>query len=388
MVWNRVAQGSKNGPQAWGRMSALISRLAQALFAASELQLHTYTDDPIATMCGAQDEINLHTTILVLTWRVLGFKLAFRKGQLNHAVTWVGYDIFTNVARQLIEVTIKKEFLEELLATTEKLLKHNQVGKRELRSYTGRANHVANMVWVLKPFLEELWAAVEATASSNAARGCVWRKQIQNALTWIRSFLLMQRGPLRREWHLSSFVDKVISVMMAFDASPWGIGAVLLINGIPTQYFSSRLSRHDEIRYQYRIGDSSGQQTWEALAILAALRAWRKYWINVKVTLSVQGDNVAALTMAMKLKAQPGAMKAIAREMALEFSHSCIMPHIVQHVPGLTNVLADKLSRKFEPNALFSLPEALKLAEEIQLPIRDEAYYFLDFRAERRKRRR
>ena len=41
LVWNRVAQGSKNRPQAWGRMSALISRLAQALFAASELQLHT-----------------------------------------------------------------------------------------------------------------------------------------------------------------------------------------------------------------------------------------------------------------------------------------------------------------------------------------------------------
>ena len=57
-------------------------------------------------------------------------------------MTWVGYDIFTNVARKLIEVATKKEFLEELLTTTEKLLKHRRVGKRELRSYTGRANHV------------------------------------------------------------------------------------------------------------------------------------------------------------------------------------------------------------------------------------------------------
>ena len=83
-------------------MSALISRPAQALFAEGELQLHTYADDPIATMCGNQDEINLYTTIIILTWRVLGFKLAFRKGQLHHAVTWVGYDTFTDMAQQLI----------------------------------------------------------------------------------------------------------------------------------------------------------------------------------------------------------------------------------------------------------------------------------------------
>ena len=31
-VWNRVGQGSKRGPQGWGRVSALISRLAQPLF--------------------------------------------------------------------------------------------------------------------------------------------------------------------------------------------------------------------------------------------------------------------------------------------------------------------------------------------------------------------
>ena len=94
------------------------------------------------------------------------------------------------------------------------------------------------------------------------------------------------------------------------------------------------------------------------------------------------------LAMALKLKAQSGATKAIAREMALEFSHSCITPRSVQHVPGLADVMSDMLSRKFEPKAQFKLPEALKLAKDIKLPVLSEAYNFMDFRAERRKRRR
>ena len=52
IVWRRVAQGSKNGPQEWGRVSALVGRLAQSLFSVDELDLQIYTDDPVATMVG------------------------------------------------------------------------------------------------------------------------------------------------------------------------------------------------------------------------------------------------------------------------------------------------------------------------------------------------
>ena len=56
------------------------------------------------------------------------------------------------------------------------------------------------------------------------------------------------------------------------------------------------------------------------------------------------------MTLALKLKATSGAMKSIAREVALEFSESAARPMICQHIPGLTNAIADKLSRKFERN--------------------------------------
>ena len=150
--------------------------------------------------------------------------------------------------------------------------------------------------------------------------------------------------------------------------------------------YASPLTYHDEVRYQLRIGDSRGQQAWEALSILVALRLWKHIWCSKKITLTLQGDNASALTLVLKLKAQNGSMKAIAREIALIFSESSIMPAIVEHVPGMTNVVADKLSRKFEPMAQFVLPAALEQVPEATAPIRNCDYYVVPFRAAPRKR--
>ena len=63
----------------------------------------------------------------------------------------------------------------------------------------------------------------------------------------------------------------------------------------------------------------------------------------------LQGDNASALTLAFRMKAEVWPMKAIAREVALAFVQTTIMPHLAQHIAGLTNVLADYLSRRYEP---------------------------------------
>ena len=174
-------------------MSALISRLAQSFFEDHALLPHTYTDDPLATMLGDQHSINHYVSVLILVWRVLGFKLAFKKGQLGNAVCWVGYDIATDADAHTIRVSIKKEFMEELTAMTQDFLKRNVVGRRDLKSYTGKVSHVANMIWVIKPFMEQLWAACESSGGSK--QGCVWRRQIDDALSWIKAFLDNQHGP-------------------------------------------------------------------------------------------------------------------------------------------------------------------------------------------------
>ena len=100
---------------------------------------------------------------------------------------------------------------------------------------------------------------------------------------------------------------------------------------------------------------------------------------------------MAALTLALKMKtktSESGAMKSIAREVAMEFSRSSMMPSVGTHVPGITNVLADDLSRYYEPGAPQEgkIPTALKDVKRDLVPLRAPEWYLVPFCVRKRKR--
>ena len=59
-----------------------------------------------------------------------------------------------------MHVSIKDEFMREFEAVAEEMSNTNVVSEKHLRSFTGAVNHIANLVWALRPFLDELWAAI------------------------------------------------------------------------------------------------------------------------------------------------------------------------------------------------------------------------------------
>ena len=74
-------------------------------------------------------------------------------------------------------------------------------------------------------------------------------------------------------------------------------------------FFVSDLTEYDYKRYKHLEGDSRGQLVWEALAILVTMRAWRDLWCEGKLTICLQGDNVTALIMALRMQSPPGGVK-------------------------------------------------------------------------------
>ena len=86
-------------------------------------------------------------------------------------------------------------------------------------------------------------------------------------------------------------------------------------------------------------------------------------------------DNIAALTLCAKLKSKSRTLGIIGREMALDIADAIYEPDIVQHIPGLTNLLADCLSRRFDSNASFTLPTALKCAKEVHPERRAQGWW-------------
>ena len=80
-LWLRVAQGSINGPNLFGRLSALIGRCSQGLFNPTELRLHIYQDDPCAALVGTEEQCKRNVCILIAVWVAFGFNLVAHKAQ-------------------------------------------------------------------------------------------------------------------------------------------------------------------------------------------------------------------------------------------------------------------------------------------------------------------
>ena len=202
----------------------------------------------------------------------------------------------------------------------------------------------------------------------------LWRKQIDQTLRWIWFFLSRSSGRLTRQWYVDSYSSDVADVCFILDASPWGLGGLLVIGSSIIAYFTSPLDEHDEKRFGARIGQSNGQQIWEALCILVALKVWREHWAHRKVTLTIKSDNVSALVLAAQLKAK-GSRRIIAKELAYIYAEAAFEPTILQHIPGVANTLADTLSRMDMLGLPMALPSKLSHIAQSQIPVRTDDFY-------------
>ena len=94
-----------------------------------------------------------------------------------------------------------------------------------------------------------------------------------------------------------------------------------------------------------------------------------------RCTLRVKSDSVSALTLLVKFKSSGSACQALAREVALDFATAAFMPIVAVHIPGLANVIADVLSRKFQPKREFALPSCLNDVKEFIAPVRTRDFF-------------
>ena len=88
-----------------------------------------------------------------------------------------------------------------------------------------------------------------------------------------------------------------------------------------------------------------------------------------------QGGNVSALAMASIMKLGPTA-SLIGKELSLLYYEAQFEPEVI-HILGITNVLADSLSRLHDPNDEYEIPPALAKLEPTPVPVRDENFYWV-----------
>jgi hypothetical protein len=310
--------------------------------------------------------------------------------------TWTGFAL--TIRPKAFRAEIPADKMADLLAIVQEYLTVNVIAVKKVRSLAGKASNISGILIFWRPFLNELWAATHSTAQEMSAapvhfvpagaeplakrprtgatpKGCIWTFQIMLCLVWLEAFMLGNAGAIVREWSLASYIGACTCVDLVLDASPYGLGGFITINSKPVEFFAQELSSFDFKFFGAGRGESEGQQTWEALAILVAVRMWKRYFKHYRAQLHITGDNMSALQLLATLKTRGVGPSRIARELALDLAEGDWGPDDVAHLPGVSNRTSDVLSRKFDPHKSFALPAYLEGVEEAFPPVRGTEYF-------------
>ena len=256
--------------------------------------------------------------------------------------------------------------------------KVNRIKLKDLHSFTGKVNHAAGLLVTIRPFLQSLWAALYN--STNVSNNFVWKTCIIQSLIWLKA-VFSGSAPigLERNFNLRDYLGHGDRLEVGTDASPYGLGGWLAINGLIRKHFSSGIDACDRELFNLTVGACEGQQVLEALAILVAMRLWfTSSEKRINLAPVIRGDNMTALTLVLKMRPSTPELAIIARELAICFSSYSFLP-AVYHTPGIANMIPDQLSRLDDP----AKPEARKVLDHPALrqsvytiaPARDRAFY-------------
>ena len=223
--------------------------------------------------------------------------------------------------------------------------KTNAINRTGLRVCIGKAMHIASLIQKVRPFLSELYAAYYADTDGPIG-DTIWTRQILHTLTWLIAFLDESAVKLSRTYDYRTYLGGGTQVTICLDASPWGLGGFLVEDLTIVSWFACSLSQEELDALRITKAESAAQQVVEALAVLVALRAWKRRWAHRRILLEVKSDSISALAMSLKTKASGYGTSIIARELALDIAQSEYKPDVAEHIPGVDNVLADVFSRK------------------------------------------
>lgn len=212
---------------------------------------------------------------------------------------------------------------------------------------------MAGLIPHLRPFLDSFWAVL-ADSGRRASAGdgvsgpsgkLIHVRRIQSALQWVAALLRDEDVPLKRIFYTKQ-ID--INAEITTDASPWGIGGVLRLDGKLTAAFSLPLEQETLVKFRAAKGDPKHTTLWEGLALLVAFRLWLPR-VGFGASIRVKSDSLSSLIMLSKGRAKSPELNIIAREVALDQALLVYRLTFLEHIPGVTNLEADYLSRAFAP---------------------------------------
>eukprot|EP00435_Cladocopium_sp_Y103_P053506 s1434_g17.t1 len=351
VIFDTLVFGAARSPTIWGRFAAWFGRSVTAV--EPKVNCQTYIDDPAMVLAGEFDEAVQQLTNVLMWAAITGFPVKLSKATGGKEISWVGAKLKVNDQSRAVVVTIPEEKIAKLRDTAERFLSRPVVGAREMRSFAGSLSFIAGLVPHLRPFLSSLWSVLPSCrvtaddgASTRSTSGkLVHVRRVRPGLLWIRALLTGEAAPLRRQ--LEAFFPE-LEVTITTDACPFGIGGTLRVSGELKEVFHSDLPKEVLAKFNAAKGDSKYTTLWEALALLVACRLWLPQFKG-RAKVHCRSDSLSLLLSLVKGRAKSSDLAVIAREFSIDMARDLYRLHILNHIPGVTNIEADALSRILAP---------------------------------------
>ena len=111
----------------------------------------------------------------------------------------------------------------------------------------------------------------------------IWSLQIDTDTKWFLTFFTGHGATIERFFSLDAYNRVGTTVVIGTDASPWGLGGWLMVDGVIKEFFASPITPTDVTKFGFAIGCNKGQQVWEALAILVAVDLWAEHSVTMPI---------------------------------------------------------------------------------------------------------
>ena len=141
-VYQVLFFGIVSGPLLWARVAALVMRFTCALNYEHTDQ-HTYVDDPLAVTIGTAAVAKQRFAMMILLWRVLGFKLSIKKGAFGQKVAWIGLEFQATDSE--VKATIGTKKIEDANVTVKKFMTQTVIASTSLNGGVGYVQK--DIVW-------------------------------------------------------------------------------------------------------------------------------------------------------------------------------------------------------------------------------------------------
>ena len=319
-------------------------------------RLQLYVDDPALSLVGTRAWGLTEASVPLLWWLVLGLSLAWKKGYFgNGSHPWIGVQYAIGPSGPTME--LPAEYLRETLEVLKPLCAtYGTIPTKTVQKTLGKAARISYVIPDAAPYIASLWAAYAA------GRRCAEQQKPGSS----KHFLPIRRFAVAAQWCCTMLTEALQSrdfgaaalkrtmgnnrrrlsstdlPTLSFDASPWGGGGILWVRGVPTAYTHFTWADHSLDIVRAARGSCKGQTAFEYLTLFMVAETFSS--ILTESGALIRGDNLGALSDALKLASTAPAMNAIAREMAWrrivrQWQYS------LTHLPSEQNDEADALSR-------------------------------------------